>query len=117
MASVLLGDVSPSGRLTNTIYPADFALQRNITDMNLRPHNGVPGVTYRFYEQEPLFPFGYGRHYTTFSFSWSTGDDILTRTVSTQEVAASLPRWFSQGGQDNLPATALPVKVRYVVGF
>ena len=33
IASVVLGDVSPSGRLTTTVYHADFIHQRNITDM------------------------------------------------------------------------------------
>lgn len=33
IASVLFGDVSPSGRLTTTVYYADFIHQRNITDM------------------------------------------------------------------------------------
>lgn len=38
MAAVLCGDVSPAGRTTTTIYPANFATQRNITDMEMRPH-------------------------------------------------------------------------------
>ena len=33
ISSVLLGDVSPSGRLTTTIYHADYIHQSNITDM------------------------------------------------------------------------------------
>lgn len=112
LASVLLGDVSPAGRLTNTIYPAGFVRQRNITDMNLRPHDGIPGVTYRFYDDAPLFPFGYGRHYTTFVFAWNTADAALSQSVSTTELAASLPRWLAQGGKDTgLTSLALPVKV------
>ena len=37
LAAVLLGDVSPSGRLTTTIYHADYIHKRNITDMVRTP--------------------------------------------------------------------------------
>lgn len=96
IASVIMGDVSPSGRMPTTVYPASFTAARNITDMVLRPHPNsydpaqtVPGVTHRFYpKNETIFPFGYGLSYTTFEVQqaspqgWSQGtttSDLFAR--------------------------------------
>lgn len=40
-----------------------------MTDMTLRPNatTGSPGRTYMWYEDEPVFEFGYGMHYTNFT--------------------------------------------------
>jgi len=66
IASILAGDVSPSGRLPNTIYPADFINVRDIWDMNLRDKGGI---TYRYYTGTPLWEFGFGLSYTTFAYT------------------------------------------------
>lgn len=81
IASLLLGDKSPSGRLTTTIYPADFVMQRNITDMNFRAHGDIPGVTYRFVDRaNTLFSFGYGKHYTSFAFAFKSSGSVTATT-------------------------------------
>ena len=36
---------------------------------NAKDPNTYPGITYRFYTKEVLFPFGFGLSYTTFSYS------------------------------------------------
>ena len=97
MASVLLGDVSPAGRLTTTIYPADFVERRNITDMVMRPHGNVPGLTHRFIPtSDVLFPFGYGRSYTTFKFEWgaegaASESAAVLASLTTQQLATAIP--------------------------
>jgi len=75
IAAVLFGDIEPSGRLPMT-FPAD-ATQGPATQIAQYP--GVNGevhydeeidVGYRYYDrfaQQPLFPFGYGLSYTSFS--------------------------------------------------
>lgn len=94
VASILFGDVSPSGRLTTTVYPANFVAQRPMTDMQVRllhfievlaraaialaflqlaPHGSAPGITHLFYSGPTLWPFGWGLSYTTFSFTWFDG--------------------------------------------
>jgi xylan 1,4-beta-xylosidase len=78
---VLTGTAPPAGRLPITQYPADYIINNNIYDMNLRPTSSIPGRTYKWYTGEAVVPFGYGLHYTNFSVSWlstprTTSSDI-----------------------------------------
>lgn len=74
IADVLFGDVPASGKLTQT-FPQ--RLEDNPAFVNYPGENGRVRygegifVGYRFYEKKdvaPLFPFGYGLSYTTFSY-------------------------------------------------
>jgi beta-glucosidase len=59
VADVLFGDYNPSGRLPITFY-------KNINQLPDFEDYSMKGRTYR-YMSDPLFPFGYGLSYTTFS--------------------------------------------------
>jgi beta-glucosidase len=61
LADVLFGGFNPSGRLPVTFYRSASQLPP-FTDYSMK------GRTYRFFEGEPLFPFGYGLSYTTFAY-------------------------------------------------
>lgn len=65
---VITGKQAPAGRLPVTQYPAGYAAAVPMTDMALRPDAATnsPGRTYRWYEGDAVFGFGYGLHYTTF---------------------------------------------------
>jgi hypothetical protein len=73
IASVVMGESPPAGRLPTSVYPADYTAQRNITDMELRPHKApdgstIPGITHRYLSADKfIYPFGYGETYTSFS--------------------------------------------------
>jgi len=89
IARILLGDVSPSGRLPMT-FPASVAqLPRPELDGAKLPSSGLFGVTqpfpvtygegsdvgYRWFERTgavPLFPFGYGLSYAQFEIKRSS---------------------------------------------
>jgi beta-glucosidase len=62
IAETLSGKNNPAGRLPVTFYK----------DVHQLPHfedYSMKGRTYRYFGGEPLWPFGYGLSYTTFSYS------------------------------------------------
>ncbi|KAG7582568.1 Glycoside hydrolase family 3 C-terminal domain superfamily [Arabidopsis suecica] len=69
IAQVIFGDYNPSGRLPETWYSQEFAEKVAMTDMNMRPNStsGFPGRSYRFYTGKPIYKFGYGLSYSSFS--------------------------------------------------
>uniref|UniRef100_A0A0D9XRJ2 Fibronectin type III-like domain-containing protein n=1 Tax=Leersia perrieri TaxID=77586 RepID=A0A0D9XRJ2_9ORYZ len=68
IAKVIFGDHNPSGRLPVTWYPEEFT-KIPMTDMRMRadPAIGYPGRSYRFYQGNPVYKFGYGLSYSSFS--------------------------------------------------
>jgi beta-glucosidase len=63
LADVLFGDYNPAGRLTQT-WPASDDQLPPMMDYDLRH-----GRTYLYSAAKPLYPFGYGLSYTTFTYS------------------------------------------------
>ena len=61
LADILYGDVAPSGKLPLTFY-------RNVDQLPDFEDYNMKGRTYRYFEGDPLFPFGFGLSYTTFQY-------------------------------------------------
>jgi len=93
IADVLFGNYNPSGKLTAT-FPRDVGQIPIYYDHKNtgRPYNGDLGNKYvsRYLDvpNDPLYPFGYGLSYTTFSYSEVqlsqtnlTGDQTLLASV------------------------------------
>jgi beta-glucosidase len=62
IANVLFGDFNPSGRLPVTFYKSADDLP-DFSDYSMK------GRTYRYFEGESLYPFGFGLSYTSFTYS------------------------------------------------
>jgi beta-glucosidase len=62
LADVLFGDYSPSGRLAVTFY-------RSVDQLPPFDTYDMAGRTYRYFTQTPLYPFGHGLSYTSFSYA------------------------------------------------
>ena len=61
VADVLFGDYNPSGKLPVTFY-------KNVDQLPDFEDYNMTGRTYRYFQGEPLYPFGYGLSYTTFTY-------------------------------------------------
>jgi beta-glucosidase len=61
VAEVLFGNYNPAGRLPVTFY-------HSVDDLPDFEDYSMKGRTYRYFEGEVLYPFGYGLSYTTFSY-------------------------------------------------
>lgn len=62
IANVLFGDHNPAGRLPVTFY-------KSVDDLPPFSEYNITSQTYRYFQGEPLYPFGYGLSYTRFEYS------------------------------------------------
>jgi len=74
VADVLFGDYNPAGRLPVTYY-------KSVEQLPAFDNYDMSGRTYKYFEGEPLYPFGFGLSYTTFKYS----DLKLLKKVKTGE--------------------------------
>jgi beta-glucosidase len=105
IASVLFGDVNPSGKLPVT-FPQSLA---QVPANGTRQWPGVDGrvhysegllVGYRWYTTkniEPMFPFGYGLSYTTFEFA---DLHVSKRSATTATVSVKVTNTGTRAGAD-----------------
>jgi beta-glucosidase len=122
---VLLGNVSPCGKLTDTIAREieDYASTSNFGDPEKNYYKEDIYVGYRYFEtfakDKVLYPFGYGRSYTDFSVS----AEITSQQEEFCVVTAKVKNTGSYCGKEtvqvyvNAPQGKLGKPLRQLVGF
>jgi beta-glucosidase len=90
LAEILFGDFNPAGRLPVTFVRSD-------EDLPPFEEYSMKGRTYRYLENPPLYPFGFGLSYTSFSYSDFTieGDGRAGEMGLTASVAVTNEGGFS----------------------
>ena len=80
LADILLGTVSPSGKLPVTFY-------KNAEQLPDFEDYAMKGRTYRYFEGTPLFPFGFGLSYTSFAYGEARvkGGKLMVPVTNTGE--------------------------------
>jgi len=116
LADVLFGDYNPAGRLPVT-FVKSLDQVPPFTDYSMKNR------TYRYMENEPLYPFGHGLSYTSFNYSnlkiskkeVSTGDSV--------EVKVDVENTGQYGGDEvvqlyvSKPDASVAVPIRSLQGF
>lgn len=94
LADVLFGDYNPGGKLVQT-WPISMDQLPPMMDYNIRN-----GRTYMYFKGEPLFPFGYGLSYTTFSFSGFKASSNIIKDGSTINVSVDVKNTGKRAGDE-----------------
>jgi beta-glucosidase len=89
IAETLAGAANPAGRLPVTFY-------RGVDQLPPFTDYAMKGRTYRYFEGEPLFPFGFGLSYSTFEYSGLS----VKRTPDGAEVRATVENTSDRDGDE-----------------
>ncbi len=94
LADVLFGDYSPAGRLNQT-WPTGDAQLLPIMDYNIRH-----GRTYMYTKEKPLYAFGYGLSYTTFTYEGLSLSAPRVNADGTVEVTVKVKNTGKRAGDE-----------------
>jgi beta-glucosidase len=112
VADVLSGDYNPAGRLPVSFY-------QSVVQLPPFGNYSMSGRTYRYFTEQPLYPFGYGLSFSTFSYAdakvsssnIAAGDPVTisVRITNTSSVAGDevVQLYLSHPGIDGAPIRAL----------
>ncbi|MEA4822599.1 MAG: glycoside hydrolase family 3 N-terminal domain-containing protein [Clostridiaceae bacterium] len=109
IADLLFGDVNPSGKLPISIpqsvghIPCYY--NRKVSAFNIYKLPGtseVPGRDYVFSSPEPLYPFGYGLSYTTFSYANLTVTPDTVTPSGTVTVTVDVTNTGGRAGKETV---------------
>eukprot|EP01079_Euglenida_sp_SAG-EU17-18_P003009 gene3009-84_t len=102
IGNVLQGQAPPSGKSPLTFYPAAYVNESSFLDMNVTT---APGKTYKYYMGTPLWPFGFGLSYTSFTLDFESP----STSSPTQTVHVKVANTGSTSGQETVMAFFSPL--------
>ena len=115
-AEVIFGDYNPAGRLPITFY-------RSLDQLPPFEDYRMAGRTYRYFQGEPLYPFGFGLSYTTFAYE---NLEIAKHEVTPGEsikVSATVTNTGQREGDEVVQVylrdveASVPHPIRAMIGF
>jgi beta-glucosidase len=116
IADVLFGDVSPAGRLPVTFY-------KSVDQLPPFADYDMKGRTYRYFEGEPLYPFGHGVSYTRFEYKNLRIDRAMVSARDGIEVSLDVENVGRRAGDEVVQlyvrhvASRLPMPIQQLRGF
>lgn len=116
IADVLFGDYSPAGRLPVTFY-------RSVNDLPAFDDYNMEGHTYRYFRGEPLYHFGHGLSYTSFSYSKLALSDSSIRQNQGVSASVDVCNTGAVAGDEVVQLyitdleASVPVPIRQLQGF
>jgi beta-glucosidase len=93
VAETLSGRNNPAGRLPVTFY-------KDVSQLPPFEDYSMKGRTYRYFEGAPLYPFGHGLSYTTFSYSGMTVPTIAAPAVNPVVVEVTVTNTGRRAGDE-----------------
>ena len=93
LADVIFGKYNPGGRLPVTFY-------KSVEDLPPFDDYSMKNHTYRYFEGEPLYPFGYGLSYTTFEYGTPVLSDNSIDKSGSVEVGVEVKNTGDIGGSE-----------------
>jgi len=115
LANIIYGETNPSGRLPVTFY-------RSVDDLPPFLDYQMEGRTYRYFEGDPLYEFGYGLSYTSFEY----GDLQVPLEIASGEnitVSLTVSNTGSRDGREVVQLyisdeeASVPVPIRSLAGI
>ncbi|GMF37036.1 unnamed protein product [Phytophthora fragariaefolia] len=106
MADILFGDANPSGKLPVTMYRSDYV---NTVDMKSMSMTAYPGRSYRYFKGQPVFPFGWGLSYTSFSLLANASSSDVVSATTNATISVELQNVGSVSGDEVLFAYFRPI--------
>ncbi len=116
IADVLFGDYNPAGRLPVTFY-------KSVDQLPPFTDYGMKGRTYRYFEGQPLYPFGFGLSYTKFDYDNLRFSAKSVKAGEPIKVSVDVKNAGQIAGDEVVQlylsdvAASAPVPIRTLVGF
>jgi len=115
IADVIFGDYNPAGRLPLTFY-------KSIDQIPAFDEYDMKGKTYRYFEGQPLYEFGYGLSYSTFEYSIKNAPEEINANENIR-ISVDVKNSGKMDGDEvvqlyvSLPESKLKKPIRSLQGF